>query len=80
MKSWKTVLGLTAASALTILAACGGDSESGAGDDKTLVIGASNVPHAEILEHVKDEYEAKGYKLEITKFQDYVLLPRVTNG
>ena len=73
MKSWKTVLGLTAASALTILAACGGDSGSGAGDDKTLVIGASNVPHAEILEHVKDEYEAKGYKLEITKFQDYVL-------
>ncbi|MFK3986531.1 MULTISPECIES: MetQ/NlpA family ABC transporter substrate-binding protein [Exiguobacterium] len=73
MKSWKTVLGLTAASALTILAACGGDSESGSGDDKTLVVGASNVPHAEILEHVKDEYEEKGYKLEIKKFQDYVL-------
>lgn len=74
MKSWKTVLGLTAASALTILAACGGgDSESGSGDDKTLVVGASNVPHAEILEHVQDEYEEKGYTLEIKKFQDYVL-------
>lgn len=74
MKSWKTVLGLTAASALTILAACGGgDSESGSGGDKTLVVGASNVPHAEILEHIQDEYEEKGYTLEIKKFQDYVL-------
>lgn len=75
MKSWKTVLGLTAASALTILAACGGDSGSGSGseENKTLIVGASNVPHAEILEHVKDEYEEKGYKLEIKKFQDYVL-------
>lgn len=73
MKSWKTVLGLTAASALTILAACGGDSGSGSEENKTLIVGASNVPHAEILEHVKDEYEEKGYKLEIKKFQDYVL-------
>lgn len=74
MKSWKKVLGVTAASALTVLAACGGgDSESSSGESKTLIVGASNVPHAEILEHVQEEYEAKGYKLEIKKFQDYVL-------
>ncbi|WP_114570183.1 MetQ/NlpA family ABC transporter substrate-binding protein [Exiguobacterium flavidum] len=73
MKLWKKFVGTAAVSVLAIsLAACGGEEES-AGDDKTLVIGASNVPHAEILEHVKKEYEAKGYKLEIKKFQDYVL-------
>ena len=49
------------------LAACGGKSE-----DK-LVVGASNVPHAVILEKAKPLLEKKGVKLEIKKFQDYVL-------
>ncbi len=72
MKLWKKFVGTAAVSVLAVsLAACG--EESSGDDAKTLVIGASNVPHAEILEHVKKEYEAKGYKLEIKKFQDYVL-------
>ncbi|WP_242144014.1 MULTISPECIES: methionine ABC transporter substrate-binding lipoprotein MetQ [unclassified Bacillus cereus group] len=49
------------------LTACGGKSE-----DK-LVIGASNVPHAEILEKAKPLLEKKGIELKIEKFQDYVL-------
>ena len=74
MKLWKKFVGTAAVSVLAIsLAACGEESSSGGGDSKTFVIGASNVPHAEILEHVQKEYEAKGYKLEIKKFQDYVL-------
>ncbi|RJP00880.1 methionine ABC transporter substrate-binding protein [Exiguobacterium sp. RIT452] len=76
MKLWKKFVGTAAVSVLAVsLAACGEESSSGSGsgDSKTLVIGASNVPHAEILEHVQKEYEAKGYKLEIKKFQDYVL-------
>lgn len=74
MKLWKKFVGTAAVSVLAVsLAACGEESTSGGGDSKTLVIGASNVPHAEILEHVQKEYEAKGYKLEIKKFQDYVL-------
>ncbi|WP_214723863.1 MetQ/NlpA family ABC transporter substrate-binding protein [Exiguobacterium sp. s143] len=74
MKVWKKFVGTAAVSVLAIsLAACGEKSSGSGSDDKTLVIGASNVPHAEILEHVKKEYEAKGYKLEIQKFQDYVL-------
>ncbi|UOY90995.1 methionine ABC transporter substrate-binding lipoprotein MetQ [Ectobacillus sp. JY-23] len=48
------------------LAACGGK------EDK-LVIGASNVPHAEILEKAKPILEEKGVDLEIKKFQDYIL-------
>ncbi|WP_215147275.1 MetQ/NlpA family ABC transporter substrate-binding protein [Exiguobacterium sp. s91] len=74
MKVWKKFVGTAAVSVLAIsLAACGEKSSGSGSDDKTLVIGASNVPHAEILQHVKKEYEAKGYKLEIQKFQDYVL-------
>jgi len=74
MKVWKKFVGTAAVSVLAIsLAACGEKSSGSGSDDITLVIGASNVPHAKILEHVKKEYEAKGYKLEIKKFQDYVL-------
>ena len=38
-----------------------------------LVVGASNVPHAVILEKAQPILEKKGIKLEIKKFQDYVL-------
>ncbi|WP_026832222.1 MetQ/NlpA family ABC transporter substrate-binding protein [Exiguobacterium undae] len=74
MKLWKKFVGTASVSVLAVsLAACGEESSSGSDDSKTLVVGASNVPHAEILEHVQKEYEEKGYKLEIKKFQDYVL-------
>jgi D-methionine transport system substrate-binding protein len=39
---------------------------------KTLKVGATPVPHAEILEVIKPLLEAKGYKLEIIEFTDYV--------
>ncbi|WGS65598.1 MetQ/NlpA family ABC transporter substrate-binding protein [Marinitoga aeolica] len=42
-------------------------------EEKVLKIGATAVPHAEILEFVKDDFEKKtGYKLEIVIFNDYV--------
>ena len=53
-------------SALT-LAACGDD------DSDKLVVGASNVPHAEILEQVKPILEEQGIDLQIETYQDYVL-------
>lgn len=64
---------LLSASAIT-LAACGGgaDSSSG-GDSKELVVGASNVPHAEILEQAKPLLEEKGIELKIETYQDYIL-------
>ncbi len=57
------------------LAACGNDnaSENGTSENKILRIGASNVPHAEILEQAKPILEEKGITLEITTFQDFVL-------
>ncbi len=42
-------------------------------NDKNLVIGASIVPHAEILEFIRPSLEALGYTLEIIEFTDYVL-------
>ncbi|MGM7702671.1 MetQ/NlpA family ABC transporter substrate-binding protein [Pseudalkalibacillus sp. Hm43] len=55
---------------ITVLAACGGASGSGG---EELVVGASNVPHAEILEEAKPLLEEKGIDLEIETFQDYVI-------
>ncbi len=42
-------------------------------DDKTILVGASATPHAEILEQVVDALKAEGYTLEIKIFDDYVL-------
>ncbi len=61
----KTVLALTLA---TLLAACGGAE----GASKTLRVGATPVPHAEILEHVKPALAREGIELEVVTFTDYV--------
>lgn len=42
-------------------------------DEHTIVIGATAVPHAEILEQVKGELAKLGYTLEIRVYDDYVL-------
>lgn len=62
-------LGLAAVLSSAFLVGCGGNGT----DEKTIRIGASPSPHAEILEQVKAEVEAKGYKLEIVEYNDYVL-------
>ncbi|MFT7829281.1 MetQ/NlpA family ABC transporter substrate-binding protein [Priestia megaterium] len=70
MKKWLSALALT--SALVVgLAACG--SNNGSEDEKKIVVGASNTPHAEILEQAKPILEKQGIDLEIKKFQDYIL-------
>lgn len=48
--------------------ACGGEK-----DESVLDIGATQVPHAEILEHIKPQLEKEGVKLNVKVFQDYVL-------
>lgn len=70
----KLAAGLILGAGLVTLAACG--AEEGAsteGESKTLTVGASNVPHAEILEQVKPILEEQGIELEIETYQDYVL-------
>ena len=54
------------------LVACSSGS-SGGGDDKTIKVGATLVPHAEILKDVvAPVLEAEGWKLEVVEFNDYV--------
>ena len=58
------------------LTGCGGKD----GDDKTIKVGASPAPHAEILKEVKAELEKDGYKLEVVEFQDYVQPNKALNA
>ena len=62
---------LLSAAAVLMLAACGqgGDKQAGAAP---LLVGATAVPHAEILEVVKPILAAEGVPIEIKVFNDYV--------
>ncbi|SFE44144.1 D-methionine transport system substrate-binding protein [Peptostreptococcaceae bacterium pGA-8] len=65
------VLVLTLTLTAGLLAGCG-DKKEGKTDDKVIKVGASPAPHSEILNAIKGEVEAEGYKLEIVEFQDYI--------
>ena len=54
--------------AVSTLAGCGSKEK----EDKTIVIGASPAPHAEILAEAKPILEKEGYTLEIKEYNDYV--------
>ena len=41
-------------------------------ESKTITVGASPSPHAEILSAVKDELAKDGYELEVVEYNDYV--------
>ena len=66
MKRKLTVLALALALLLS-LAACGG------GDGKTITVGATPAPHAEILEVAKEVLAEEGYTLEIKEYDDYIM-------
>lgn len=78
MKNSKRLFALLTAAVLTVsLTACSGGEElssaADAADDKTISVGASPSPHAEILEAVRDQLADKGYELDIVEFTDYVM-------
>lgn len=51
----------------------GSTSTKTSGEDKTIKVGATAVPHAEILNNVvKDVLAKDGWTLEVTEFTDYV--------
>ena len=63
--------------AMTLLfTGCGGDQGGNApskpAEEVTLRVGATPVPHAELLEEIKPELKAQGINLEIIEFNDYV--------
>ena len=72
-----SLLALTLVFAL-VLTGCGKKESSNSGnnsssDDKTITVGASSTPHAEILEQVKDTLADEGYTLKVVVYDDYVL-------
>lgn len=61
-----TALTLALAAALPVMA-------SGKKDDKAVLkVGATPVPHAEMLAEIEDDLAAQGIKLQIIEFTDYV--------
>ncbi len=85
----KKLISLLVSGVLTLsLVACGGteptesttEGETGAELTK-LTVGASVVPHAEILNYIKDDLKAEGIELEVVEFSDYALInPALTSG
>ena len=74
----KLLLGLTAA---LFLVACGEAKEEPKTETKAaekpakvekLIVGATPVPHQELLELVKEDLKAQGVELEIVTFNDYI--------
>ncbi|WP_078431317.1 MetQ/NlpA family ABC transporter substrate-binding protein [Metabacillus halosaccharovorans] len=82
----KTLLAMILTILAAALVACGGadkgddTTEGTAGETKTLSVGASPVPHVEILEEAKTLLEEKGIELDIVEFTDYVLPNKSLEG
>lgn len=86
MRNKKWITGIAAAGVALVLGACGNGNEELAdtsadtsanggetAEEQVIRIGASNVPHAEILEFVAPTLEEEGITLEITTYNDYVI-------
>lgn len=70
----KKILILVSLLAVLALAACdGGNESSSESDNNTIKVGASSIPHAEILEEAKPLLEEEGITLEVEPYEDYVL-------
>ena len=69
----KFTLGLLIAGAL-VLAVCPAVSAKGSsqGSDSVLSVGATPVPHAELLNLIKDDLAVQGITLKVVEFTDYV--------
>lgn len=59
---------LTGILAFGLFAGCGAEADP----EKTIKVGATAVPHAEILAAIEKDLEAEGWTLEVTEFTDYV--------
>lgn len=72
----KILSGILSISLAVALVGCGAAKDAStaesSSDKKTIKVGATPVPHKEILEKVKPILEKDGYKLEIVEFTDYV--------
>lgn len=76
MRFKKSLIAVFGLAASILLTACGGGQPAGgdnaAKKDVTLKIGATPVPHAEMLAEIKNDLKDKGITLEVIEFNDYV--------
>ena len=63
----------TPAAATETPAAAEATEAPAAAEPVEITVGATAVPHAEILEQVRDTMAAEGYDLQIVVYDDYVL-------
>lgn len=68
----KKFIGLILILGLVVGATVGCSQDTSSSDSGKLVVGATPVPHAEILEKAKELLKEKGIELEIVEFTDYV--------
>ncbi len=69
----KLFLALLALFSIAMVAAgCGGSDKSADSKNVVLKIGATPVPHAEILNHIKPVLAKDGIELQVVEFSDYV--------
>ncbi|ARI76670.1 MetQ/NlpA family ABC transporter substrate-binding protein [Halobacillus mangrovi] len=76
-KLWTAALALLF---VLVLAACGSSEENASGSEESsgeesseIKVGATSVPHAEVLEQAKPILEEEGITLKIEEYQDYIL-------
>ncbi|AWZ47925.1 methionine ABC transporter substrate-binding protein [Clostridiaceae bacterium 14S0207] len=75
----KKIVALISTLLLTItLVGCGTNNES-QNSSKSLIVGASPAPHAEILKFAKDKLHNQGIELQIKEFTDYVVPNKALN-
>ena len=78
MKKLLTILAAIMVATLALVG-CGGNQEAAKQDAKVLKVGATPVPHAEVLEQIKDDLKKDGIELQIVEFSDYVQPNLATN-
>lgn len=77
VKQW--IKGISLVGVGLLLAACGNEeatdtaTDTNETEETTIRVGASNVPHAEIIEHVIPTLEEEGITVEIERYNDYVI-------
>lgn len=81
MKKFLTTALLTVSACLALVG-CGSDkTEQTTGEQTTITVGATSVPHAEILNQVVDNLAEQGITLNVQEFSEYTVLnPSLANG
>ena len=78
MKKFVSKIGVLALSFLLLFGCSSNNGNAGGSDDKNtsvvLTVGATEAPHAIILEHIKEDLAAVGVDLVVKSFGDYTLL------